>query len=121
MSFEFYRVVHICGLLLLFSGLAAMWGLAVAKAEITRGRRITISMIHGIGLLSMLVSGFAMAGQLNLASHPPAWLNTKLVIWLIMGASLGLARRKAKWGAALLLAWVVLGTFAAYLALFKPF
>jgi hypothetical protein len=120
MSYEFYKLLHICGILMIFSGLAALWGVYSTGQAPPPGRRKALAIIHGLGMLLVLVGGFGMAAKLGLMANLPLWLYLKISVWLLLGASMVLAKRKAQWGPALLLLWILLGASAATLALFKP-
>ena len=120
MSVEAYKFLHICGILLLFSGLVGLWGTYASGAAPRKGLRIALSATHGLGMLALLVSGFGMAAYLGFGDHLPVWLYLKMSIWLLLGGSMVMAKRRADWGFALIALWIALGLAAAYLALFKP-
>ena len=123
MSLETYRVLHIFGVVTLFSGLASLWGLYVSRpAGVTTSPpyRVGLVAFHGVGLLVLLVSGFGMLARLGLLGGIPLWAYAKVVIWLVLGGSVALAKRKSAWGLKLVSAWIALGTLAAYLCIFKP-
>ena len=121
MSYEFYKVVHLFGVVFLLAALGGISVLAIRgeSAEKT-GLRRTLSIVHGIALLFIFVAGFGLLARLGLIAGWPAWVWGKLVIWLLLGASLGVVKRKAEWGRILL--WVVplLAATAAFLAITKP-
>lgn len=119
MSHELYRVLHILGLLMLFGGLTGLWGVYVSGAPPRKSLRLGLAVTHGVGMTLLLLSGFAMAGQLGLMSDLPAWVWIKLGIWLVLGGSMILAKRKADLGISLVVFWIVLGTSAAFLAIYK--
>jgi len=120
MPVELFKVVHICGILMIFAGLSGLVGLYSTGGPVRAGLRVALAMIHGFGMLFVILSGFAMAGMLGYLNSIPLWIYLKLTIWLLLGVSMVFAKRKAGWGAGWLLSWVLLGTAAAYLALFKP-
>src|SRR5258708_2098765 len=109
MSVEFYRVVHVSGILLLFSGLAGLWGTYASGSAPKKSLRIALSSIHGIGMVVLLVSGFGLAAKLGLVGSLPVWLYLKMSVWLLLGGSMVMAKRKADWGASLIILWVALG------------
>ena len=120
MSLSFYKVIHILGLLLAFNGLAAIWGVNVVGGKATKRRRIGISVMHGLGMVALLVSGFGMLAKLGYLSDIPTWAIIKSLIWVAIGASVALAKRKAQWGIPLVSFWILAGTYAAYLCIYKP-
>jgi hypothetical protein len=104
------KILHIAGVLLLFTSLGATLLAGSGKK--------TASILHGIALIVILLAGFAILKK------PPmdqGWWMVKTFLWLFIGAAPALARRK------LLPAWIVLtlcllsGVGAAYLGLYKPF
>lgn len=122
-SYQFYIVMHVTGLILLFSALggAAATNMHGLHRERTQARKIT-TILHGIGMLLLLVGGFGLMARLGIVHGAswPTWLILKLVIWLVMGGIITLLLRKDKVGLALILALPLLGTTAVYLAKYKP-
>lgn len=121
MSYEFYKVLHICGLLLVFTGLAGALALAINKSTVTTKTKKFVSLTHGIGLLIMLTAGFGLAARLNYMGAWPNWLTVKIIIWFLLGGLLAFANRKPAWAWYIFSAIILLGTCAAYLAINKPF
>ena len=120
MSYGFYKVLHILGLLMLFSGLAGTIVHAANRGEkASNVMRGALAALHGGGLLLLLVSGFGNVAELGIGF--PGWVFVKVAIWLVFGALIVLPYRKPQWNQALLWLLPVLGAFAAYLAIYKPF
>lgn len=119
-SYPVYKWLHIIGLVSVFIGLAAVWGLSAAGSTQIHKYKRTLALVHGIGLATTLVSGFGLIARLGLHSFP-IWIYVKILIWFVLGGSLALAKRKTQWGSKLIFSWVALIAAAAYLALFKPF
>lgn len=123
MDYLSIKLFHLVGLMLLFMGLGGMVfasyaGFGPAKKKLRRAA----ALCHGIGLLLILVSGFAMLSSLGLLhGDPPGWVKAKFFIWLLLGGSISLAARFSRAIWILLAGWVALGAAAAYLALAKPF
>ena len=113
MTPEFYKVMHILGLSLVLTALGGA-ALSAAKSKIP-------PILHGIGMVLILVSGFGMIAKYGyeLASTP--WLHVKLTLWVVVGALIALARRVPKAAAAVYIGGPVLVAFAAYSAIYKPF
>jgi hypothetical protein len=122
MSYEIYKVTHILGLLMLFAGLAALWGAQVTGAS-SKGLNRSLGMLHGVGLLFLLISGFGMIARLGLMSSGlPGWIYVKLGLWLALGAAAAVVKRKASLlGMPLLCTLIAAGALAAYMAIVKPF
>ena len=118
MPYEIYKLLHVVGLLLLFLGMGGQ--LLGSGAERERAPKRT-AILHGVGLLAMLVGGFGMMARLGVQWPWPGWLIAKLGVWLAIGAlPLGvrhqvLPHHLAWWVAA------TLGGLAAWLAINKPF
>lgn len=117
MSNEFYRLVHLSGLILLFSGLAGLWGAHIGGGAPARPVRITLALLHGFGLLFLIVSGFGLLARLGFLSGLPGWAIAKIVIWLFLGGAITLLKRRFGWA---LPACLVAGALAAYLCIYKP-
>jgi hypothetical protein len=123
MDYLSIKLFHLAGVMLLFLGLGGMVfasyaGFGPARKKIRR----TAALLHGIGLLFILVSGLAMLHSLGLLQGDPSgWVKAKFVIFLLLGGSIALAARLSRAIWILIPAWVLLGTAAAYLALYKPF
>jgi hypothetical protein len=117
MSLEIYKVFHITGLILL----AMSTGVAAANHG-DRSPRFGM-ILHGTGLLVLLIAGFGIMARLDISSPEkwPLWLSGKMIIWFFAAAmpalvKNGLVPRKLAWAVSLLLA-----AGAAWMALVKPF
>jgi hypothetical protein len=119
-SYGLYKVIHILGLILLFSGLGGIL-LAYATGTPKGSAKLAGFLAHGLGLLFLIVSGFGMAARLGYGGNLPMWIYAKLGVWLIMGLAISVAKRKAKMAVPLILIFAAWGTVAAWLALYKPF
>lgn len=121
MSLAFYKVLHILGVVFLFTALGGL--LLASRAGVQTGvSRKTAGMTHGIALLLILVSGFGALAKYTM-SNPmtwPAWVWLKFLIWLALGGIV-VAFRKAPQSSTVLW-WILplLGGLAAYLAIYKP-
>lgn len=121
MSYQFYKVLHLLGLMLLFFGFGGLLIAAYARVELKKSARIMAFATHGLGLLLIVVSGFGMAARLGLVQGLPSWVQAKVGIWFLLAIGISLVKRKGSigWPVAILL-WG-LGTTAAYIAINKPF
>ena len=118
MSLAFYKVIHILGLLLVFTGLGGITLQAYLGGGNGEGRRLT-RIAHGVGLLLMLVAGFGALARLGMGF--PGWVWLKIVIWIVIAGITVVIRRQPQLAGFLWFALPVLGAFAGYLALYKPF
>jgi hypothetical protein len=121
MSYEFYKILHVSGLMLLFFGLSAALTLKMAGATFTGSVKKMALITHGVGLLFMLVGGFGLLARLGFMGNIPGWAYAKLGIWVLLGGAAALAKRKGQIGWPLVVLFVGLGTTAAWLAVAKPF
>ena len=126
MSFEFYRVVHIFGIVLLFTTLGglAMFSLLTRganadEAEVATTRK-RIAMLHGIAMLVILVAGFGLMAKSGLMKTWPTWIFGKLAIFVTLGAALAFVRKTGAMGRTWLVVLPLLGLCAALLAVYKP-
>lgn len=109
MSPEFYKVVHLIGLITLFTGIGGFLTYGTANAP----RAKMVGMLHGIGLLLLLISGFGMTAKLGIGF--PVWVIVKLVIFLALGALLAFAKKGRMSPRNAIIAALTLGFIAAYL------
>ncbi|MDA7535620.1 hypothetical protein N9133_02075 [Akkermansiaceae bacterium] len=110
-----YKIIHLIGLMGLFSALGGLIGADVRKPATLR----VYGMIHGISLLALLVSGVGMQTK-YFYSMGSLWIIGKIVIWLFLGASIVILKRRLMPVGAAWALIIVLGAAAAILAIQKP-
>ena len=116
MSAETYKLIHLAGLILAFLGLGG-----VLLAPRGSNRAPFPMILHGVGMLALLVAGFGMLARMEITGAWPGWIYVKVVCWLLLGV-LPVLHRKGKLPAAI--GWVaaaVIGFTAAYMAIMKTF
>lgn len=121
MSLAAYKVLHVLGILFTFIALGGLLLAARTGGERVQDRKLA-GMLHGIGLVIILVSGFGALARLGL-SNPgiwPLWMWIKLVVWLVLGAALVFIKRAPGLRTLLWILLPVLGAVAAYMAFYKP-
>ena len=101
----YYNIIHLVSIMALFAALGAV----AAGASEKCGK--LCSILHGLALILLLISGFGMLAKYELGF--PWWITAKLIIWLAMGAMLGLAKRKVLPCASIFAIILGLGTVAA--------
>lgn len=121
MSLEFYTMLHVTGIVMVFSGLVALLTMKISGTPIEGNSKKFAFLTHGIGLLIVLVSGFGMMARLGLVSGFPNWIYAKLAIWLYFGGAIALVKRKGHLGWKLYLPLILVLMIAGYIALAKPF
>lgn len=112
MSYEIYKLIHLCGL-----GLVAFGFGALAMRTDDASKRKMISIIHGIGLFLALLGGFGMAARLKISTTEP-WVIFKIVVWLSLGGYLALSKRKPELASKVQVVLGLLAVVAAYLGIF---
>lgn len=101
---------------MLFLGLG---GMLLARREPDSKPARLPGILHGVGLVLMLVAGFGLQARLELGFPP--WLICKVGVWLLIGALPVLVRRGVvPRGLGWLLA-LALGILAIWLGKTKPF
>lgn len=118
MSYEFYRVLHVFSIILLFTSLGTL--AAVGGGESARLRRVA-TIAHGVALTLVLVAGFGLLAKLAMFGAIPVWAWLKLVIWLLLAMAVLPLRRRPEWAVWLWLLLPIAGGAAAWLAIGKPF
>lgn len=113
MSYQFYKVLHVASLFLLFTSLAAI---AFSAAD----KRKPWAALHGIATLVAFVAGFGLLAKIGAMKAFPSWALVKIVIWLALGAMPVILRKKPGMALQLLLASVLLGAVGSYTAVNKP-
>jgi hypothetical protein len=118
MSYEFYRVLHIIGIVLLFASLGA---LAAIGGRTDGWLRRFAAIAHGVAVAVILIAGFGLLARLQMFGGFPPWIWIKLGIWLTLAMAVLPLRRKPELAPWMFLAIPLLGGIAAWLAVYKPF
>ena len=113
MSYQFYKLLHLIGVIILFSGIGAV----LATANGTTKNKLA-SIANGVGLLVIFVAGFGLMARLNTGFAP--FIIAKLFVWLALGILPALIKRRVLTGAAAWAVAIVLGASAAFLGVYKP-
>ena len=121
MSYEFYKIVHLTGIVFLFCGLVGLLTLKMAGAEVNGRTKKLIFFSHGLGAFLVLLGGFGLLARLNIAQNIPNWAYAKLLIWLLAGGAIALVKRKGHMGWPIFAGLMLLFVSAAWLAILKPF
>lgn len=120
MSAEYYKILHIIGIGLLFCGLIGVLFAFATRGTLQKGDRVFLFAMHGIGLLFIVVSGFGMLARMGLTAELPSWAYAKLIIWILLALGISAAKRLYKHAKLVTLAFVLLLATAATIAILKP-
>ena len=121
MSIQFYTLLHVIGIMLLFFALGGYTLKGNPEGPGAKRAKILLGVSHGLSLLILLVAGFGLLAKLGLMSSFPAWAIIELVIWVAFGAAPVLIKRSPALVRPVWVGLVLLGGLAGYLAIFKPF
>ena len=108
---NFYQVLHIIGISMVFLGYGALLARSMAAPDTISVRKLG-SITSGIGLTLILVAGFGLISKLG-HSFTDTWILVKFVIWLILGGLIVLINRKPQLAMLLWCLLIALGATAA--------
>jgi hypothetical protein len=119
-SYPAYKVLHLIGVLFLFTSLGGMAILSRSGSTNSAARKLAMAT-HGIALAVILVAGFGLLARLGFMAAMPTWAWLKIGIWLLLALAVLPLRRAPRLAGALWIALPLLGGVAAWLAVTKPF
>ena len=108
---NFYQVLHIVGISMVFLGYGALLARSMAAPENVPVRKLG-SITCGIGLLFILVAGFGLVAKLGY-NYTETWILVKFAIWLLLGVLIVLINRKPQLAMLLLCLLIALGAIAS--------
>lgn len=116
MSYEFYKIIHIVGIILVFMALgAALLHRGNGGTREHNPSRKLVSAQHGLGLLLILVAGFGMLAVRQMMTNGlPGFIHPKLLVWILLGAAPVLINRVPRSVPTLWVVLPLLGAIAAY-------
>lgn len=104
------KTLHLAGVFALFASLGATMLAGSGKKS--------VSILHGISLLFILIIGFAMLQKPPMGQY---WWMVKLGIWLFIGLAPALSKKKVLPPIIVFSLTLVAAIAATYLGLYKPF
>jgi hypothetical protein len=121
MSYGFYKVLHLIGILGVFISLGALILHSYnGNAKNFKGRKMVV-ITHGVSLAVVFVAGFGLMARLNMMGASwPLWIYLKIGIWLALGGIVAVISRKAEWAMPLWYSVLIIGGCAAWVANYKP-
>lgn len=121
MSYEFYKVIHLVGIVLLFSGLMILLSAKMVTEAIPKNVRLLGFISHGFGTLFLLVSGFGLLARLQIMSPFPTWAYAKIGIWLLLALAASVMKRRGNLSIPAYVSMMIIFIIAAVLGVYKPF
>ncbi len=122
MSYSFYKIIHIFGILALFMALGGLALHTMNGGDKKFANRKWVLLFHGLGLTVILISGFGLLARIGVAHGGlPLWVYAKLLIWLVMGGIIAAIPKMKSSSKPMWLVILSLGTLAGWLAGTKPF
>ncbi|AVQ13932.1 hypothetical protein [Leptospira santarosai] len=117
-SYTVYKMIHIFGILLLFTALGGVTLHVLNGGTKEFSNRKIVAITHGIGLFLILLGGFGMLAGL----WPwPGWVIAKFAIWLAYGGLLTMVYKKPSLAKTFWFGFPLLGLLVVYIAIYKPF
>lgn len=83
MPYEVYKVIHLVGLAVLF---AALGGQLFAPRSPSGRAPHSIAILHGLGVVLMLVGGFGLLARTGIQWPWPTWVLVKVGLWVVLAA-----------------------------------
>ena len=115
MSINFYKLLHLVSVMLVFASLGGL-------CFVTSDKRRLLVILHGVGMLALLVAGFGLLARLGFVqAGMPMWAVVKLGVWVGLGIMPLLMRKLPALARLILLASIALGGYSAHLAITKTF
>ncbi len=134
MSFAFYKIIHFIGIITLFLGFGLMLTGQLSEKVAGSVKNLKPMMVHGLGLVLILLGGFGMAAKAKFISDSgvgegsvvaqsgfPNWFWAKFGIWVALGGAGAVIKRVPEKRTLWLLLVILLGTCAVYLGVAQPF
>jgi hypothetical protein len=118
MSYEFYNIVHVIGVIVLYLALGVLAG---TGGTTSAPLRKLAAIAHGVALAVIFVAGFGLLARLGHFGAIPLWAYLKMAMWALLAVIVVPIKRKPEWAAALWLAMPVIGGIAVWLAVSQPF
>jgi sulfite exporter TauE/SafE len=118
MSYEFYNIVHVIGVIVLYLALGVLVG---TGGTTSAPLRKLASIAHGVALAIVFVAGFGLLARLGHFGAIPLWAYLKMAMWALLAVIVVPIKRKPEWAAGLWLAMPLIGAVAIWLAVSQPF
>lgn len=90
MTLEFYKFIHLISILVLIFS----FGLMIGHYKNSDKKNKQYSILHGISIAFILISGFGMLARLSIHWPWPLWVGIKALVWLALSGIIILFRKK---------------------------
>ncbi|GBF51662.1 hypothetical protein LPTSP4_32000 [Leptospira ryugenii] len=120
MNYDFFKLLHLIGMMLLFFSLGAVLQFVATGGEKkSYPWRALVSASHGISLSLLLIGGLGLLYTRFQFSFP-IWAIAKIIIWLVLGGILTAIYKQREMGKRFWFLIPALGALAAFLAIYHP-
>lgn len=120
MSTQFYLVLHLIGVIVLFYALGGLALHVYNGGTRNFGSRRFVMLVHGIAMMLVLIPGFGLLAKTGVAWPWPFWVWAKLAAWLVLGGITHLILKKTAWAKAMYFVVLLIGAFAILMVELKP-
>ena len=84
MSAQFYKVIHIVSLAAVLLSLGGASFATYAAGGKPIALKKYFGMVHGFGILLMLIAGFGMIAKMGIVWPFPNWILVKALVWVAL-------------------------------------
>lgn len=92
MSYDFYKILHVTALFITVMSLIG-YAFNQTKEKPSEYKKL-FSILHGVGLLIVIISGFGLSARLGYMSDFPKWIYLKIILWLTLGGLIAFVKRQ---------------------------
>lgn len=122
MPYEVYKVLHLAAIVFLFLSVGSLLSHLINGGEhSTNKSKKMFSIIHGVAIFFILLSGFGLLARLGMNTGWGVWVWVKLGVWAFFAAAPFWIKKCQSKALSLLFTSGIVFTIAAYFAINKPF
>lgn len=120
MGILFYKWLHLIGIATLFFALgSSLQAARLGTVKENNPWHKSNSLLHGVALLLLIVSGFGMLAKLSIHWPFPGWIFAKLFIWAFMGYAIAFYKKGSAFSGKARILLIALFVLAAGISLYK--
>lgn len=121
MSYTFYKLLHLAAIVTLFTSIGSIFTIYFSQQNTQTAFKKWMSMLHGLSLLVLFVSGFGLLAKASLMdSGIPSWIWIKLSIWFVLGMLPVVFKKMTKKQSWAFVLTMIMAYGTIYLVLYKP-